>query len=166
MPGEAKRAKVMAKSSRRRKLDRARIESRHAGEARRRDRAEAERQAGELFERATDMALAPAEPAALIMGELADSTRTGLIAHTRLQQGAEPATLAETARLLLAACPDTGPAGSPSSGSLPPGVLAFVAVAAHANGDEEEEARYTEAVLDLARTAGDEGLLKAAGDVL
>jgi len=68
MPGEAKRAKVMAKSSRRRKLDRARIESRHAGEARRRDRAEAERQAGELFERATDMALAPAEPAALIMG--------------------------------------------------------------------------------------------------
>jgi hypothetical protein len=156
----------MAKSSRRRKQDRVRIESRHAEEARRRDRAEAKRQADELFERATDTALAPAELAALIMGELADSTGTGLIAHMRLQQGAEPVTLAETARLLLAACPGAGRADTPSPGSLPPGVLAFAVVAAHANSDEEEEARHTETLLDLARAAGDEGLLKVAGDVL
>jgi hypothetical protein len=152
----------MAKSSRRRKQDRARTESRHAEEARRRAR----RQADELFERATDTALPPAELAVLIMGELADSTGTVRIAQTRLEKGARPATLAETARLLLAACTGAGLAGSPSPGSIPPGVLAFVAVAAHANGDEEEEARCTQALLDLARAVGDEELLKVAGDVL
>jgi hypothetical protein len=154
-------AKIMAKSSRRRKQDRARIEGRHAQEARRRDEAEAKRRADELFERAADTALAPAALAALIMGELAGSTGTGLLAHTRLRQGAQPATLAETARLLLGACPDPGHADG-----IPPGVLAFVAVAAHANGDEEEEGRCTEALLDLARAAGDEGLLKVAADVV
>lgn len=87
----------MAKSSRRKKQDRARTESRHAaqarrqaGQARQRDRAEANRHADGLFDRATDMALAPAALAALIMDELADSTGTGLIAHTRLQKGAGP----------------------------------------------------------------------------
>jgi hypothetical protein len=85
------------------------------------------------------------------MDELADSTGTGLIARTRLQKGAEPATLAETARLLVAACPGAGRAGGPAPGSLPPGVLAFAAVAAHASGDEAEEARHTQALLDLAR---------------
>lgn len=99
------------------------------------------------------------------MNDLAESTDTGLIAHTRLQKGAEPATLAEAARLLLTACSGAGLTSSPSLGGLPPGVLAFVAVAAHANGDEEEEARHTQALLDLARVAG-EGQVKAAGNVL
>jgi hypothetical protein len=44
--------------------------------------------------------------------------------------------------------------------------LAFVAVAAHANGDEEEQGRCTQTLLDLARPAGDKGLLKVATDVL
>jgi hypothetical protein len=163
----------MTKSSRRKKQDRARIESRHAAQARRQaeetrqqDRAEAKRHADELFDRATDMALAPAALAALIMDELADSTGTGLIAHTRLQKGAEPATLAEAARLLVAACPGVGRADGPSPGNLPPGVLAFAAIAAHASGDEAEEARHTQALLDLARAFDDEAPLQVAGDVL
>lgn len=163
----------MAKSSRRKKQDRARIETRHAaesrrqaGEAQRRDRAEAKRHADGLFDRATDMALAPAALAALIMDELADSTGTGLVAHARLQKGAEPATLAEAARLLIAACPGAGRADGPSPGGLRPGVLAFAAVAAHASGDEAEEARHTQALLDLARACDDEAPLQVAGDVL
>ena len=163
----------MAKSSRRKKQDMARRGSGHAAKARRRaekarqrDRAEAKRHADGLFDRATDTALAPAALAALIMGELADSTGTGLIAHTRLQKGAEPATLAEAARLLIAACPTAGCGDEPTPGSLPPGVLAFAAVAAHANGDEAEEARYTQALLDLARAFDDEAPLQVAGDVL
>ena len=149
---------VMAKSTRRRKQDRARVESRHAGEA----RAEAEWRADELFGRATDMALAPAGLAALITGELADSTDTGRIARARLLLGSEPGALAETVRLLLAACAE----GSPSTGGLPPGVLAFAAVAAHASGDEAQEARWTDALLDIARTAGEAGPVKVAEDVL
>jgi hypothetical protein len=163
----------MAKSSRRKKQDRATRESRHAAQARRqaeqarqRDRADARRHADGLFDRATDTALAPAALAALIMGELADSTGTGLIAHTRLQNGAEPATLAEAARLLIAAWPGAGRADSPAPASLPPGVLAFAAVAAHASGDEAEEARHTQALLDLARAFDDEAPLQVASDVL
>jgi hypothetical protein len=163
----------MAKSNRRKKQDRAGIESRHSAESRRQaeeaqrlDRADAKRHADGLFDRATDMALASAELAALIMSDLADSTGAGLIAHTRLQKGAEPATLAEAARLLIAACPGTGRADGPSPGSLPPGVLAFAAVAAHASGDEAEEARHTQALLDLARAFDDEATLQVAGDVV
>jgi hypothetical protein len=147
----------MPKSSRRRKQDRARVEGKHAEQ----DRRQAKRRDAELFERATDMALEPAALAALIMGELADSTGTGLIAHTRLQQGAGPAAVAETARLLRAAYPDATPVGS-----LPPGVLAFIAVAAHASDDEPAEARYTAALVDLCGVAGDEGPLKVAKDVV
>ena len=157
----------MAKSNRRKKQDRARIESRHAGETRRRDRTDGEQRADGLFDRATDPALAPDALAALIMGELADSTGTGLIAQTRLHKGAEPATLAETARLLIAACADADRADAPSPGGLPPGVLAFAAVAAHASGDETEGAHHTQALLDLARASGDEDApLQVAGDVL
>ena len=150
--GRAEPAKVMAKSSTRKKQD----------QRRRRDRAEAKRRHDELFDRVTDPALAPEPLAALIMGELADSTGAGLVAHIRLQKGAEPGTLAEAARLLVATCP----VGGASPGGLPPGVLAFAAVAAHANGDEEEEARHTQALLDLARAAGDGGPLQVAADVL
>ena len=163
----------MAKSSRRKKQDRATIAGRpsaqarpQAEKARQRDRAEARRRADGLFDRATDTALAPAALAALIMGELAVSTGAGLIAHTLLQKGAEPATLAEAARLLIAACPGAGRADGPWPGSLPPGVLAFAAVAAHANGDEAEEARHTQALLDLARTFDDEAPLQVAEDVI
>jgi hypothetical protein len=161
-------AKAMAKSNRRKKQDRARVDSRHAAEARRkaedvqrRDRAEAKQHADGLFDRATDMALAPAALAALIMDELADSTGAGVIAHARLRNGAEPATLAEAARLLIAACP-----GADRADGLPPGVLAFAAVAAHAIGDEAEEARHTEALLDLARAFDDEAPMQVVGDVL
>jgi len=153
----------MAKSSRRRKQDRARVDSRHAEEARRRAR----RQAEELFERATNPALEPTELAALIIEELAESTRTGLIAHTRLEDGTELAALAETAQLLLAAFAYADPAGSPSPRNIPPGVLAFVAVAAHASGKEEEEARCTQALVDAPQAVGDEETLKVvARDVL
>jgi hypothetical protein len=145
-------AKVMAKNSTRKKQD----------QRRRRDRAEAKRHHDELFDRATDPALAPEALAALIMGELADSTGAGLIAYTRLQKGAEPVALAEAARLLVASCL----VGGASTGGLPPGVLAFAAVAAHANGDEEEEALHTQALLDLARAASDGGPLQVAADVL
>lgn len=138
------------------------VESRHAEESRRQNQAKAD----DLFERATDMALVPAALAALIAGDLADSTITGLIAHTRLQKGAEPAALAETARLLVAGWPDAGRPDSSEPGSLPPGVLAFAAVAAHASGDEEQEGRHVEALLGLARAAGDEGAFKIARDVL
>jgi nucleoside-diphosphate-sugar epimerase len=49
----------MAKSSRRKKQDRARVETRHADEARQRDRAEALRQAEGFLDRAIDPALPP-----------------------------------------------------------------------------------------------------------
>lgn len=144
------------RSSRRKKQARARIDGRHAQEARRRDEAEAD----ELFARASDAALEPASLAVLIMGGLADSTATGLIAHMRQQEGTEPDALAETARLLIAAGADAG-----SADSLPPGVLAFAVVAAHVNGDEEEESRHMAALTGLARNA-DEWLLKLAQDVV
>jgi hypothetical protein len=145
---------VMAKSSRKKE------------KARQRDRAEARRHTDALFDRATDPALTPAALAALIMGELADSTGAGLIAHTLLQKGAEPAAVAEAARLLIAACPAADAAEGASSVGLPPGVLAFAAVAAHANDDEAAEARHTQALLDLARAFDDEAPLQVAGDVI
>jgi hypothetical protein len=77
--------KIMAKSSRRKKQDRAKVETRHADEARQRDRAEALRQADGLLDRAIDPALSPAALAALIIDGLADWTGTGFIAYTRLQ---------------------------------------------------------------------------------
>lgn len=156
----------MAKSSRRKKQDRARVETRHADEARQRDRAEAMRQAEGLLDRAIDPALPPAAVAALIMDGLADWAGTGFIAYARLQRGAPPATLAETSRQLLAACSGDSRPDSSWPAILPPGVLAFAAVAAHANGEEEEEGSYTEALLEPTRAAGVEGPLGEAEDVL
>lgn len=144
----------MAKSSRRKKQDRARVETRHADEARQRDRAEAVRQAAGLLDRAIDLALPPAALAALIMDGLTYWTGSGFIAYARLQRGAPRATLAETSRLLLAACSDGGCPDSSGAATLPPGVLAFAAVAAHANGEEEEERSYMEALLEPTRAAG------------
>lgn len=156
----------MTKSIRRKKQDRARVETRHADEARQRDRAEALRQADGLLDRAIDPALPPAALAALIMDGLADWTGTGFIAYARLQRGAPPATVAETSRLLSAACSGDGRADSSWPAILPPGVLAFAAVAAHANGAEEEEGSYMQALLEAARAAGVESPLGGAGDAL
>jgi hypothetical protein len=162
-----KRAKVMAKSSRRKKQDRANVETRHADEARQRDRAEAVRQADGLLDRAIDLALSPAALTALIMDGLTDWTGTGFIAYARLQRGAPPATLAETSRLLLAACSDDSRPVNSGPATLPSGVLAFAAVAAHANGEEEEERRCMEALLEPARATGaNRPLLEGAWDVL
>jgi hypothetical protein len=158
--------KIIAKSSRRKKQDRARVETRHADEARQRDRAEALRQADGLLDRAIDPALPTAALAALIMDGLADWTGTGFIAYARLQRGAPPASLAETSRLLLAACSGDGRPDSSWLAILPPGVLAFAAVAAHANGEEEEEGSYMEALLEPARAAGVERPLGGVEDVL
>lgn len=156
----------MAKSSRRKKQDRARVEARHADEARQRDRAEVLRQADGLLDRAIDPALSSAALAALIMDGLADWTGTSFIAYARLQRGSPPATLAETSRLLLSACSGDGCPDSSWLAILPPGVLAFAAVAAHANGEEEEEGSYVEALVELARAAGVERPLGGAEDVL
>jgi hypothetical protein len=72
--------------------------------------------------------------------------------------------LAKTSRLLLAACSGDGRPDSSWPAILPPGVLAFAAVAAHANGEEEEEGSYMEALLEHARAAGVESPLGGAGD--
>jgi hypothetical protein len=156
----------MTKSSRRKKQERTKIEARHAGEARQRDRAEALRQADGLLDRAIDPELPPAALAALIMDGLADWTGTGFIASARLQRGAPPGTLAETSRLLLAACSIDNRPDSAGLPILPFGVLAFVAAAAHANGEEEKEGSYMEALLESARAAGLERLLGSAANVL
>jgi hypothetical protein len=152
----------MAKSKHRRKRHQARVETRHAEEGRRRDRAKAD----DLFERATDPALVPSALAALIAGELADSTITGRIAHARLQKGAEPAALAETARLLIADWPEAAHADGSDPGPLPPGVLAFAAVAAHASGEEDQEDSHVQALLGLARDADGKEAAKIARTVL
>jgi hypothetical protein len=157
----------MAKSSRRKKQDRARVEARHADEARPRDRAEAMRQADGLLDRAIDLALPPAALTALIMDGLTDWTGSGFVAYARLQRGAPPATLAETSRLLLAACSGDGRPDSSGAAILPPGVLAFAAVAAHANGEEEEERSYLEALLEPTHaTEARRPPLEGAWDVL
>jgi hypothetical protein len=129
-------------------------------------RAEALRQADGLLDRAIDPALPPAALAVLIMDGLADWTGTGFIAYARLQRGAPPASLAETSRLLLAACSGDGRPDSSWPAVLPPGVLAFAAVAAHANGEEEEEDSYMQALLEPGRAAGVERPLEGAEHVL
>jgi hypothetical protein len=156
----------MAKSSRRKKQDRARVETRHADEARLRNRAEARRQADGLLDRAIDLALPPAALTALIVDGLTDWTGSGFIAYARLQRGAPPATLAETSRLLLAACSGDGRPDSSGPATLPPGVLAFAAVAAHANGEEEEERGYIETLLESAGAGARRPPLEGAWDVL
>jgi hypothetical protein len=72
----------MARNSRRRKQGRARIESLHADES----RVQAERWADELFERATDSALAPAaDPGAGWRKVLRDKDHPGMLVRRHLE---------------------------------------------------------------------------------
>ncbi len=151
----------MAKSSRRKKLDRAKADARRAEQSRRRARVERHRQQSEHYRQLVDPRTQPAEVARLVAAEMADTPIAGAIALMRLDAGVPAGELAETARLLLlASAPEpTEPTEPPESAALPGlGVLAFAASAAHAAGDEDTEHRHTAAMLARADAEDDVAL--------
>lgn len=139
----------MAKSSRKKRLDRARSEARRAEQSRRRARAERHREQSEHYRQLLDPGTQPAEVARLVAAEMADTPVAGAIARMRLDAGVPAGELAEAARLLLLA-------SAPEPSALPGlGVLAFAASAAHAAGDEDGEHRHTAAMLARADAEDD-----------
>jgi hypothetical protein len=137
----------VAKSSKRRKQDQAKAVHKRAEQARRKVNSEQVKQARQTLQRLFDPQTPPGEVAPLIMQIVADQIHLAAqVASKRLEAGAEPQDMAETSRLVLASCPPEPPVG----------VLAFAAIAAHADGQEEEARRHTARLLDAARTNGDD----------
>ncbi len=137
----------MAKSSRRKKQDRARAEARRAERSRLRVRTERQQQLAEHYSRLLDPQTSPAEVAGLLAAELPDSIVAGAMVQTRMSLGAPAGEAAEIARLMLASAPQ--PPGT--------GTLAVAAWAAHRTGDEEAEHRYARELLARADADGDAG---------
>lgn len=138
----------MAKSSRRRKQDRAKTEAKRAEQTRRRARAEQDRRQSENFRLLLDPQTRPDEVARVVMAEMADTLAAGAIARMRGDMGVPAGELAEAARLLLMGAPQTPDLG----------VLAFAASAAHAAGDEDGEHRHTAELLARAEAEDDVAL--------
>jgi hypothetical protein len=139
---------AVAKSSRRKKQDRAKTEARHAEQSRLRAKADRGRQVVEHYSRLLDPETRPAEAAGLLAADMPDTLAAGAMVHMRLNLGVSAEEIGETARLLLAAAPE------------PPGigVLTVAAWAAHLAGDEDGEHRYARELLDRADTSGDTGM--------
>ncbi|MGH3272548.1 MAG: hypothetical protein ACRDN1_26290 [Trebonia sp.] len=137
----------MAKSSRRKKQDRARVKARRAEQSRLRARAERQEQLTDRYSRLLDPQTTPAEVADLLAAELADSIVAGAMVQLRTDFGAAADEAAEIARLMLASAPE--PPGA--------GTLAVAAWAAHRAGDEDAEHRYASELLARADADGDAG---------
>lgn len=137
----------MAKSSRRRKQDRAKAGAKRAEQARRRARLERARQQSEHYGQLLEPRTSPDEVARLVAEEMAGTLAAGAIARVRLSAGVPAGELAETARLLTS---------TPEAPGL--GTLAFAAVAAHAVGDEDGEHRHTAELFARAEAENDDGL--------
>ena len=140
----------MAKSSRRKKQDRAKTEARRAEQSRLRVRAERRQQVTDRYSRLMDPETGPGEVAELLAAELADSVVAGTMVQLRMELGAPAGETAEVARLMLASAPD--PPGA--------GTLAVAAWAAHGAGDEEAEHRYVRELLAPADAHDDAGRLE------
>lgn len=140
----------MAKSSRRKKQDRAKADARRAEQARRRAIAERDRQESERYQQLLDPQTTPDDVARLISAEMPESLAAGAIARIRLSAGVPVGELSEAARLLLA---DAESAPEP----LGLGVLAFAAAAVHAAGDEDSEDRYVAEMLARAEAGTEHG---------
>jgi hypothetical protein len=135
----------VAKSSKRRKQDQAKAAHKRAEQARRKARDELVQQLTLAMQRLLDPQTPPAEVADLVMLSVADDAYLAArVVQRRIDAGVEPHDIAEAGRHLLAAYTEEPPAGA----------LAFAAVAAHADGQEEEEHRLTAQLLDAGR-AGD-----------
>jgi hypothetical protein len=124
----------MAKSNRRRRLDRARVERRQAEDARLRADAEmtseARRRADALFQRNVDLRVSPLDLAEL----LADDPDN--IDRVLVREDAPAASLQDRLRMML----ESFPAGPP------PSVLIFASVASHLAGNDADKRRYDDAL--------------------
>jgi hypothetical protein len=138
---------AMAKSSRRKRQDRAKAEARRAEQSRLRARTERQQLLAERYSRLLDPRTSPAEVAGLLAAELPDSIVAGAMVQTRMSLGASAEEAAEIARLMLASAPE--PPGA--------GTLAVAAWAAHRDGDEDAEHRYARELFDRADADGDAG---------
>ena len=134
----------VAKSSKRRKQDQAKAVHKRAEQARRKARDELVQQLTLAMQRLLDPQTPPAEVADLVMLSVADDVALAArVVQRRIEAGVEPHDIAEAGRHLLAAYTEEPPAGA----------LAFAAVAAHFDGQEEEEHRLTAQLLDSSRAA-------------
>ena len=137
----------MAKSSRRKKQDRAKAEARRAEQSRLRAGAERQRQLTDHYARLLDPTAGPAEVAEMLAAEMADSIVAGTMMQLRGELGAPAGEAAQIARLMLASGPE--PPGA--------GTLAVAAWAAHHAGDEDAEHRFASELLARADADGDAG---------
>lgn len=127
----------MAKSTRQKKKDKAKVAAKRAEAQRLRARAERQREEDERLAQLLRPETEPAEVAALLeASEMTELVSAATVARMRAEHDVPPAELAETARILLSAT------GEPSEGAL-----AFAAIAAHANGDEDAEQRHADELL-------------------
>jgi len=135
----------MAKSNRRKKQDRAKVEARRAQQSRLRAQAERQQQLADRYSQPLDPQTGPAEVAELLAAELPDSIVAGAMVQMRMSLGVPAEEVAETARLMQASAPE--PPGA--------GALAVAASVAHATGDEDAEYRYARELLARADADGD-----------
>lgn len=132
----------MAKSNRRRALDRAKREHKRAEDARllavAEIESEARRKADALFRRNVDLRVSAADLAELLMGDAGDIDRV------LVPEDARAVTLQDRLRMMLDSFP----------GGAPPGVLILGSVAAHLAGNDREERRYNDALRTFTRGPG------------
>jgi hypothetical protein len=149
---------VVAKSSRRKRQDRAKSGAKRAEQARRRAKAVRQQQAAEHYRRLIDPQASPADVAEILAAELPDSLVAAAMMQIRQIAGVPDEEIAQTARLMLASA-----AGPPRIGTL-----AVAAWAAHVSADEEAERGYASELLSRADAADDPDLrlevIRAASD--
>ena len=92
----------MAKSNRRKRQDHVKAGAKRAEQARRRVKAQRERQAAEHFRHLLDPLTSPADVAESLTAELPDSLAAGAMMQIRLSSGVAGEEIAQTARLMLA----------------------------------------------------------------
>lgn len=126
----------MAKSSRRKKQDRAKTQARRAEQSRLRARTERARQTSERINRLFDPATPPEAVAGILAAEFPDSLAAGGMLQLRADSGAPAEEVAETARLVLAGDE------TETRAEMRTGTVAVAAWAAHLAGDEEAEQGY------------------------
>lgn len=127
----------MAKSNRRKKLDRAKAGARRAEQARLKAVVERGRQWEENFNKMFDPQTPPHEVAQLLVVDAADWLPGTNVARGRHLYGAPVEDLAEVSRLLLECSPEPPPLS----------VLGFLMAAAHIGGEEDAEDRHRAALL-------------------
>lgn len=133
----------MARSSRRKKQDRAKASAKRAEHERKRAKAERERRAAECLELLSDPDASPVDVAEVIADAFQDEVAAADMLSVRVLMGTPAEDIIETARLLLAQA-------APDQPGL--GMLAVAALAAHLAGDDDAEHGYAREM--LARVEG------------